>query len=1027
MRKGTHEATVPRVAIILLVLGIISHIFFARPVGLRGLLLDESLMIIEGSIISNDAPIRVGDNVVSINNTTVANQETFVLSVLAGEKEVDARIRQNSRSTTLLLTPERLNDDLPSELAGDYFVKQIDGVVVERFVGLDELAHLAGEVAPEPLVVELEASGLVDGTTPVEHSLPPWGGLMILGFGFIAGLSFFLLRHDYQKSRGSAFWIDAAALILGTLGVAGMLSFVANSMISPRFFIWSLALIALWRSISSLLHSSTIGVADIFDVQGWLLFAPGALAALAGLGLLFSGMGEVSVSWIVAYHNYLLSTLLLVTLYHVFETIIYFKNFRRLPLGSWIGIVGGLVISTLAVALIALKPEYLNQNTFAYTLAGSVSLLWIGDFVGLFPNRNVAKQAENNSLSSGGSLMNYLQRLNRSIGEGEVAIIAGIDEQFTRIFIGDPTADGNKVLISQKTPQAVGGMLTMLAMEGGMYPRHEVQDGVHNAKEDPFHISAQRLGVSAAFPVHAKTAGINAFVVVTDAPEETNLQHLARAIGDGLMKTASSEVTSIVATELLKEINKKQAQNLLQHSQEIKAEELMEIELDPITPDAIAWAAFLARGEARVHPVDDPASLNENEWRALLPLAETNSPILLVGEPGVGKAFLARAIHSKSDRSEERIGELDCATTPLYVIHYELFGSDEEPGLVELLHDGTLVLKGASGIGHHELETLIARLQNLGIMLIFTERYTGPEGGIPNTIPATIRRVVEDRYLHVTPLRDRSVDVRRYARFFLHQAAMRYGRVITDFADLALNWLAQQPLPGNFTELNALVRRAVLHSKKDAITIQLSNVSTSELPQQDPPPVVNSIFDELPDPLSEQLGFPIMSPDEDVEEEPEKIVDDSPTLAGLPVLTHQTLSTIVPSFESESTTSKLFLEDIFAPSELTIPSIPSSLKTSLSSTISPPSMPSLETSSLPALLDPITSQMPIFEETELSERKPPKKRKAPKKPLSAGENSERQTILAMLNQCGGNKSATARELGMSRGKLLRLMTKLGLH
>ena len=70
-----------------------------------------------------------------------------------------------------------------------------------------------------------------------------------------------------------------------------------------------------------------------------------------------------------------------------------------------------------------------------------------------------------------------------------------------------------------------------------------------------------------------------------------------------------------------------------------------------------------------------------------------NSPVILTGETGVGKEFVAAAIHHSSGRSDRPFVVVNCAAVPAELIEPRLFGRDDDrSGLFEELDGGTVFL-----------------------------------------------------------------------------------------------------------------------------------------------------------------------------------------------------------------------------------------------------------------------------------------------------------------------------------------------
>ncbi|WP_319560568.1 sigma 54-interacting transcriptional regulator [Marispirochaeta sp.] len=82
-------------------------------------------------------------------------------------------------------------------------------------------------------------------------------------------------------------------------------------------------------------------------------------------------------------------------------------------------------------------------------------------------------------------------------------------------------------------------------------------------------------------------------------------------------------------------------------------------------------------------------------------VARTNATVLILGESGVGKELVARAVHEESDRREKPFISLNCAALPENIIESELFGHErgaftgavaERKGRFELAEGGTIFL-----------------------------------------------------------------------------------------------------------------------------------------------------------------------------------------------------------------------------------------------------------------------------------------------------------------------------------------------
>jgi DNA-binding NtrC family response regulator len=220
-------------------------------------------------------------------------------------------------------------------------------------------------------------------------------------------------------------------------------------------------------------------------------------------------------------------------------------------------------------------------------------------------------------------------------------------------------------------------------------------------------------------------------------------------------------------------------------------------------------------------------------------VAATNTTLLILGETGVGKEWLARAIHHEGPRSSGPFLPVNCAAMPESLLESELFGHEEgaftgasraRRGCFELAHTGTLFLDEIGDMAIHLQVKLLRVLQDRSV------RRVGGETAIPIDVRVTaatnrdIRKDVaqktfrEDLYyrlsvvtLTVPPLRDRHEDipelVDNYVNYFRNQFPHRASQV----APAALEAMIGYPWPGNVRELINVIERAMLVSPNEQI------------------------------------------------------------------------------------------------------------------------------------------------------------------------------------------------------------------
>jgi len=205
---------------------------------------------------------------------------------------------------------------------------------------------------------------------------------------------------------------------------------------------------------------------------------------------------------------------------------------------------------------------------------------------------------------------------------------------------------------------------------------------------------------------------------------------------------------------------------------------------------------------------------------------------LLVGEQGVGKARVARAIHALSARAGRPFHELACGVRPVELLDTELFGIEAGqggplPGLFEAAEGGTLFLEEISDLPANLQPTLLRAVEMRRV------RRTGGTREMPvdvRLIAATVRdlatevteqRFREDLYyrlgvmpLHLPPLRARAPeDLRETVAALV--AELRHGlpEAPSELTEEALDVIGHYPWPGNVRELRNVLERALILSR----------------------------------------------------------------------------------------------------------------------------------------------------------------------------------------------------------------------
>ncbi len=221
--------------------------------------------------------------------------------------------------------------------------------------------------------------------------------------------------------------------------------------------------------------------------------------------------------------------------------------------------------------------------------------------------------------------------------------------------------------------------------------------------------------------------------------------------------------------------------------------------------------------------------------------APSDSWVLITGENGTGKEFVAHNIHLLSTRSARPFVEVNCAAIPEELIESELFGHEKgaftgavskKKGKFDMADTGTIFL---DEIGDMSLRT------QAKILRILQEQTFERVGGTElikvdvRVIAATnkdLREEIkngnfrEDLYYRlnvipfvVPPLRERAGDISLLAGHFLTEASRKSGLEPRKADESVMRRLTGYGWPGNVRELKNLMERLVIMSPGPTITL----------------------------------------------------------------------------------------------------------------------------------------------------------------------------------------------------------------
>lgn len=232
-------------------------------------------------------------------------------------------------------------------------------------------------------------------------------------------------------------------------------------------------------------------------------------------------------------------------------------------------------------------------------------------------------------------------------------------------------------------------------------------------------------------------------------------------------------------------------------------------------------------------------------------VANTDTPVLLLGETGTGKELLAQTIHELSARKDRAMVIVNCASLPATLIESELFG--REAGAYTgaasaqmgrfTIADGSTLFLDEIGEFPLDLQPKLLRVLQDGRF----ERLGSPESvTVDVRIVAATNRDLElamregkfraDLYhrLHVfpiriPPLRERREDIPLLVWAFVEVFSRRMGKTINSIPRRTMEQLQQYSWPGNIRELSNVIERAMILATGDCLLVEMPILGAGRL------------------------------------------------------------------------------------------------------------------------------------------------------------------------------------------------------
>jgi DNA-binding NtrC family response regulator len=227
-------------------------------------------------------------------------------------------------------------------------------------------------------------------------------------------------------------------------------------------------------------------------------------------------------------------------------------------------------------------------------------------------------------------------------------------------------------------------------------------------------------------------------------------------------------------------------------------------------------------------------------FRQVEAVAPSSEPVLIVGETGVGKELVARALHAASGRAGEMVAvnvagidETAFADTLFGHAKGAFTGADRDrEGLIERAGEGTLFLDEIGDLGMDMQTKLLRLIQENEFFPLGSDFCRRSRCRVIAATNRDLRvrmregRFREDLYyrlhghlIRVPPLRERAGDIPLLVEHFLEEASASLGKPVPTVPKELVVHLSAYAFPGNVRELRAMVVDAVVRHDKGVLSL----------------------------------------------------------------------------------------------------------------------------------------------------------------------------------------------------------------
>jgi two-component system response regulator HydG len=224
-------------------------------------------------------------------------------------------------------------------------------------------------------------------------------------------------------------------------------------------------------------------------------------------------------------------------------------------------------------------------------------------------------------------------------------------------------------------------------------------------------------------------------------------------------------------------------------------------------------------------------------------VAPTNMSVLIIGDSGTGKEYIAHSIHKQSKRADKPYIAVDCGAIPKELASSEFFGHvkgsftgavNDKTGHFEAANGGTLFLDEVGNLSYEVQVQLLRALQERKVKPVGSNNEVSVDIRVVAATNEDLQEAVkrgdfrEDLYhrlnefcIKVPRLAERKQDIMVFANHFLAQANEDLEKEIEGFDQDVTQLFRKYDWPGNLREMKNIIKRSVLLEKSEVIHLDV--------------------------------------------------------------------------------------------------------------------------------------------------------------------------------------------------------------